>query len=462
MNERLTFSCGTAAQAVVARELALRQKPVVDDVAAAPAPEPVARHWDLEADWGFRGLLLFTFMLFMRPQDHIPALVPLHLAELSAVLALGGMAIRRIRLGLPVAPLLPEVFGVVALGLLILATLPFSIWKTGSLETFTDLYLKALLIFVLMLHAVATPRRLQQFVGLILVCCAYLAFRAFVDYSLGMNVTRYGRVRGAVGGMFGNPNDLAMNLVTFLPLALAGGLAPLGRRKRIFCCGLVMLLLAAIVATGSRGGFIGLMAVLVLSGIWLWRRRPGMIGAGLIAAMLALPFVPAAYWERMASIGDEQQDQTGSFEARRILIREAFQAFLDRPLTGVGAGQFRNYAPEGRTEAWHESHNVLLQLAADLGIFGPLILLFLIWRGFGSVRSSRRMLRIFRREPDRALIPFSRSERETLELFAVGVGIALAGWFVCAQFLSIAYNWTFYYVLALAIVPREIIRARLR
>jgi hypothetical protein len=33
---------------------------------------------------------------------------------------------------------------------------------------------------------------------------------------------------------------------------------------------------------------------------------------------------------------------------------------------------------------------------------------------------------------------------------------------VCAQFSSIAYNWTFYYILALAIVPREIIRARLR
>ena len=64
-----------------------------------------------------------------------------------------------------------------------LATLPFSIWKAGSLATFTDLFLKALLIFILMLHAVATPRRLEQFVGLILACCAYLAINAVVDYS---------------------------------------------------------------------------------------------------------------------------------------------------------------------------------------------------------------------------------------------------------------------------------------
>jgi O-antigen ligase len=460
MNERLTFSYGTAAQAVVARQLALRQKPVEEP--AAPATEPVARDWDLETDWGFRGLMLFTFVLFMRPQDHFPFLGPLHLAELAAVLALGGMAIRRIRLGLPAAPLLPEVFGVVALGLLILATLPFSIWKGGAFETFTDLYLKALLIFVLMLHAVATPRRLEQFVGLILACCAYLSLRAILDYARGVNVNAYGRVFGAVGGIFGNPNDLAMNLVTFLPLAIAGLVAPLARWKRLFSGGLVILLLGAIVATRSRGGFIGLVAVLLLVAIWLGRRRPGMIGAGLIAAMLTLPFVPAAYWERMASIGDQQKDETGSFEARRTLLRESFQAFLDRPLTGVGAGQFPNYAPEGRAEAWQVSHNTLLQLAAELGIFGPLILLYLVWRGFGAVRSSQRILRIFRRHPDRALIPFRRSEREALELFVGAVGIALAGWFVCAQFGSIAYNWTFYYVLALTIVPREIIRARLR
>jgi O-antigen ligase len=204
------------------------------------------------------------------------------------------------------------------------------------------------------------------------------------------------------------------------------------------------------------------VAVLILAGIWLGRRRPGMIGVGLVAAMLAGPFVPSAFWERMASIADKEQDQTGSYESRRIVAGEAFQAFLEHPLTGVGAGQFRNYAPEGREQSWQESHNVLLQLAADLGVFGPLIFLFLVWRGFGAVRSSQRMLRIFRRDPDRVLIPFQRSERNTIELLVGAVGIGLAGWFVCAQFASIAYNWTFYYILALTIVPREIIRARLR
>ena len=31
----------------------------------------------------------------------------------------------------------------------------------------------------------------------------------------------------------------------------------------------------------------------------------------------------------------------------------------------------------------------------------------------------------------------------------------LVGWFVCALFASVAYHWTFYYLLALAVAPRD-------
>ena len=51
------------------------------------------------------------------------------------------------------------------------------------------------------------------------------------------------------------------------------------------------------------------------------------------------------------------------------------------PLTGVGAGQFKNYNPADRLEPWRETHNVLLQIAAELGIFGLLVFLLLLWQG---------------------------------------------------------------------------------
>ena len=57
---------------------------------------------------------------------------------------------------------------------------------------------------------------------------------------------------------------------------------------------------------------------------------------------LTAPLLPASYWHRIASITDGTKDDTGSREARRQLLRESFQAFIENPLTGVGAGQFKN------------------------------------------------------------------------------------------------------------------------
>jgi O-antigen ligase len=180
--------------------------------------------------------------------------------------------------------------------------------------------------------------------------------------------------------------------------------------------------------------------------------------AGAFALLLSLPLMPSSYWHRLSSITDQSQDETGSREARRILLMESFRAFLEHPITGVGAGQFKNYNPEGRQEAWRESHNVILQVAAELGIFGLGLLLFLIVRGALAGRYIRRLLR---RAAPRAPDLITEEERSWITWYTAATTAALVGWLVCALFASVAYNWTFYYLLALAIAPREVLLQRL-
>jgi O-antigen ligase len=158
----------------------------------------------------------------------------------------------------------------------------------------------------------------------------------------------------------------------------------------------------------------------------------------------------------MSSITDASKDETGSREARRVLLRESFAAFVAHPLTGVGAGQFKNYAPEGRVEAWRETHNVVLQVAAELGIVGLLAFSFLLVRAALAGRDVRRLVRRARKD---SLL--TRDEAVRFEAHAGAMAAALAGWFACAVFASVAYNWTFYYLLALATAPREILVDRL-
>lgn len=461
MNERLAFGFGTAAArgdspAVPRTGAPVPEAPPLELAAAHPSPR--ARR-----DWAFTGLMVFTALLFFRPQNQIPALGALHLAELAALGGLGAMVFNRLGRGLAVTRLTPELLGVVALGGVILITAPFSIWMGGAIGTFTDLYAKVLLIFVLMVNTLMSPKRIEQFTWLIVAATGYIAFRAVFDYARGINLIENGRVQGAVGGMFQNPNDLALNLVAVLPLALVLAMRRGSTFRRVAAAGAGLLMVGGIIATHSRSGTVGLVVMMAFLGVYLVRRRPAIVAGAVVALVLALPLAPASYWHRLASITDQSQDETGSREARSILLREAWAAFLDRPLTGVGAGQFKNYAPDGRTEAWREAHNVVLQVAAELGMAGLAVFGFLLARALMAGRQTRALLRRAvgtRRRPVR--VPaVSADEAAQLDAHAAAVTAALAGWFFCALFASVAYHWTFYYLLALAAAPRELLVDRL-
>ena len=465
MDERLAFGCGTSAGG---REV--RAQPGPDgasmDAAAIAPPLPALSAAQPRRDWAFVGLMTFTALLFFRPQDQIPGLGALHLAELSALAALAAMVMGRVRRGLSVSRLTPELGGVVALGAVILLTAPFSIWPGGAVGTFTDVYSKIILIFVLMVNTLTTPKRVDQFIWLIVLASGYLAFRAVLDYARGFNLVENGRVQGAVGGMFKNPNDLALNMVAVMPLAASLAIRSAAMVRRM-TAGLAALLMAgAIVASESRSGTIGLVVMTLIMGVYVVRRKPAIAFAGALALLLAVPLLPGSYWHRLSSITDQSQDDTGSREARRILLQESFTAFLQHPLTGVGAGQFKNYDPEGREQAWRESHNVVLQVAAELGIAGVAILFFLVIRAASAGMQTRRLLRrafgTTQRASARPRDPgVLTADAEWVHTHSAAMAAALAGWFVCALFASVAYNWTFYYLVALAVAPRDILADRL-
>jgi O-antigen ligase len=394
----------------------------------------------------------FTALLYFRPQEQFPFLNPLHLAEIAALGALAAMIFGRLGRGLTVTRVTPELAGVVALGGAILLTAPFSVWPGGAIATFTDLYIKVILIFVLMVNTLTSPKRIEQFTWVIVIATAYIAGRAVMDYARGINLIENGRVQGSVGGMFKNPNDLALNMVAVLPLALSVLLRSTTAFRRMFAGLGALLMIGAIIASHSRSGTVGLAAMTLFLAAHTVKRRPGLVFGGALLLILALPLAPSSYWNRVASITDESQDDTGSREARSILLRESWQAFLSNPITGVGAGQFKNYKPEERLEAWRESHNVVLQVAAELGVLGLFIFGYLVVRAARAPGQTKRLLR-------RTAVP--PAEADFFQAHAAAITAALAGWFICALFASVAYHWTFYYLLALAVAPREVLADRL-
>ena len=424
-------------------------------------------------DWAFTWLLVFTGVLFLRPQDVFPPLAALHLAELSALAGLASLVVGRLGRQLPVTRMTPEFAGVIALGVVLLLTAPFSIWFGGTIGVFTELYAKVILVYLLAVNVIDSPKRLEKLTWLLVLSVGYIGFRAVFDYARGVNMIARGtRVAGSVNGIMGNSNDLALHMVVFLPLAAFMALRPAPVMKRLIAGLCAVCMMGAIVASGSRGGSLGFAAMVVVLAIFAARQRPAFVVAGALALICALPLVPDNYWRRIASITDSSKDDFHSGEARKTLFAESFDAIVERPMTGVGAGQFKNWKPEGRVEAWHETHNVWLQVGAELGIFGVAVFGFLVAGSFRAVFQTRRLLRRLRPARTRrgargaprdeaAGSPLSEYDATLLEAHSAAMIATLVGWFVCAQFASVAYNWTFYYLLALAATPREMLRGML-
>lgn len=447
--ERLAFQAGFAGAGPSIPHAA---EPSI--AASAAAIDEVASRSDRVA---YGALLAFTFVLFTRPQDALPFLEPLHLAELTGTFGILALIVGRLSRGLPVTRITLELASVIALGAVMLATAPFSIWPGGAVSVVTDLFSKVIVVFVLILNTLTTRERFERFVNVVVVSCAYVAVRAVLDYALGLNLVEDGRVQGA-GGLFGNPNDMALNMVAFLPLAI---ILALSRGRPLLRAVLAVgapAIIAAIIFSKSRGGTLGLVAMLAVLLYQMRRVRPSVAVAVVAATLATIPMLPASFTDRMSSIFNPEEDTTGSREARKRLLGEAYHAYLDHPVFGLGAGQFHNYNPSSREEVWREAHNAWLQVASELGTGGLIVFAVIVGSGFAAGLQAARTLRRGRaRYTRRSRAPAGvRERREPLELYAAAVVASLTGWLVAAMFASVAYYWTLYLVLGLAITLRDI------
>src|SRR4029079_591543 len=86
--------------------------------------------------------------------------------------------------------------------------------------SFVD-YLKVIIMFIVMVNVVRTEKRLKAIIFLVLIASCLLGVAAVNDYRAGNLALGGKRIVGVIGGLFDNPNDLALHLVTFFPIVVA-------------------------------------------------------------------------------------------------------------------------------------------------------------------------------------------------------------------------------------------------
>ncbi|MBI3912354.1 MAG: O-antigen ligase family protein [Armatimonadetes bacterium] len=192
--------------------------------------------------------------------------------------------------------------------------------------------------------------------------------------------------------VFDSPNLFASFLLITLPLALSAYVS-VRERGLILLCGLICLLMfAALLTTGSRGGLYCLpLAGLVWLGFWLRRgaeRPPGWVwrlGAlGLLCLVVAWPAsqpfraraqgrgsapLPAGLSRKLSGPRGAQMETGESNRFRALTWQGTLDMIRARPVLGFGAGTFEvaypRYAKAGFTRRAHQSY---LEYAAEMGV----------------------------------------------------------------------------------------------
>ena len=402
----------------------------------------------------FWALMAFTLVLLLSPQAFVPALVPLHLAFLSAALAGGayvaGQLLRRQR----VLRLTQDMMLALALAGWSLVTMPLSYWPGGSLSFFFEIYFKALVVYWLLARVVDSVSRLKTvawILSLIAVPLSLAAVKSFFSGGFQSEVLSHGlnRIHGYGTSLTGNPNDLALMLNMILPLSVA--LLLLTRRPilRWLLGAVICLDCIAIMATFSRGGFLTMGVIAAAYLCILFRRRQRVLAmAAVTVALLCVPFLPSAYWDRLSTITDIQADETGSAQARLNDSLVAVEFVMEHPMVGAGIGMNILALNEARGATWTEVHNVYLEYAADLGLPGLILFLLLLRAVIKGVYEVRRM-------------PATDPDDVELHYLGEGLGVSLLGFIVAAFFYPDAYQFYFYYIAGLAVAARSIAATRM-
>jgi O-antigen ligase len=402
----------------------------------APAPPPVRLQFapNPMQKVAFGLTAFFILLLYSRLQDfvyflHLPG-ITLALATIAMIVAGNINTISKV----------PSTKWLVGMTVFMVCAIPFSVWHGGALETVLNLWLKAVLVYVIVTSAIVIPRYCTRLITI-------AAFGILCGTVIGLiaGTTSAGRM-SELNLRFSDANELAQVLLIGMCLMLGYSVTP-GRNQvmKTLAYVSVIIMLVAFFRTGSRGGFIGLITITLF--IFIKESvatKAGILFLAVIVTACILLFLPSTLKYRYGVLlGLVQETQTsneaiaaaGSAEGREYLLVQSLLMTARHPLFGVGAGMFavaeNSVAIQGGKArgSWHETHNMYTQVSSENGI--PAFIFF-VAAIFAAFRALNRVIALGKDSGDLVIVEASRS--------AYWIRLALLSMAASGFFLSIAYT----------------------
>jgi O-antigen ligase len=357
-------------------------------------------------------LLLFalTVLTVSRVHQHYPLLMKLRPAVLLVIAAAGYAYLKpRFLTRANVLKLWPMRL-IAVLGVLACCSAVFGISLGRTASFLLEWYLKTLIYAFLLAVSIRHVRDLFTFVWAYVVSCGILAF--FSLFVFGISKAGNSDFQRLSNLYTYDSNDLGVVLTIGLALTLLLLVSTRGSWRW-----LLFAILAGISATiarsGSRGGFLGFVAVaaaalFLANSVSVARRAWIMVATG-VALMLG---APTGYWKQMSTVLEPKVDYNYStLDGRKALAQRGLWYMQRYPLFGLGMNNFSRaectISPKleqlNRTGPIRctAPHNSYIQAGAELGIPGLIVWVSLVLGVIVALlRLRRRLPRSWRRGTD--------------------------------------------------------------
>lgn len=237
----------------------------------------------------------------------------------------------------------------------------------GAIQSMKDFF-PVFVGYFLIVHSINSVNKLKIFLALLVLVISFLACEGIMEARRGYSffgvepLYQNGGInsdgspiillRTKWVGPFSDPNDFAMLFIVPIPILLNY----LSTRFFLIPTCLLALMLRGLYLTGSRGGFLSLVAVVSAYYILRFKSTKGLI-IGLCSGFLFLMLGSG----RMGNISSSESSAYGRLEA----WYSGYQMFKSAPLMGVGKGMFTEYN-------YLTAHNSFVLIFSELGIFGSI------------------------------------------------------------------------------------------
>ena len=304
--------------------------------------------------------------------------------------------------------------------------------SSGTAIGSTSRFVLDALLFPIVFGAI---RRREHFQWIV----AAFVIGAVMSALIGLLQSGGARLAGGIGDPDGEAALLAAALM--LDVGLIATLPRDSAAKTLAVIGALIMGLG-LLDTGSRGGFVALVAVLVaavlLGGRWRGRAAGLLLIVAIVTPVYLFVLAPSAAVQHLSS---------SSSSGRTDLWKVGLKMFEANPVAGVGSGNFTvasiHYVQQAGditradliVDVPHAAHNTYLEIIDELGVPGFLMFLTIV---IGSISAALRAARIYERRGD-----------TSFELMSRGVALAVIALLTADFFITNEYEHLLWLLLAL-------------